>query len=80
MSGKKKILIRENKYETIYYLHPEQEMKDLAKKFGLKVVNIKKLVVDKSVKYLYDRKPHKSYSDYKGKSLVTIYKFMLKNK
>lgn len=75
---KKKILVRENKYETVFYVHPEQEMKNLAKKYNLKLIESKKIYVDNSVKHLYDLKPHKSFSEYKGKHLVTIYKF--KNK
>lgn len=76
---KKKILVRENKYEVDYYVHPEQEMRDLAKKYDLKLVKSLKIPVDKSVKHLYDKKPHKSFSDYEGKHIITIYKFKSNN-
>lgn len=74
----KEIKMLENKYRTNCYIHPEGEVKDLAKKNGLTIIEIKKLTVDNSVKHIFDKKPHKSFSDYKGKHILTIYKFMLK--
>lgn len=74
----KEITILEDKYRVTQYIHPDQEIKSLAKKYGLEVVEIRKLVVDESVKHIFDKKPHKSFSEYKGKHVLTIYKFMLK--
>jgi 2-polyprenyl-3-methyl-5-hydroxy-6-metoxy-1,4-benzoquinol methylase len=76
----KEIKILENKYRVKQYVHPEQEIKGLAKKNGLTIMEIKKLAVDNSVKYLFDKKPHKPFSESKGKHVLTIYKFTLKNK
>jgi len=74
----KEITILENKYRITLYIHPEQEIKDLAKKYNLDVLKINKLKVDKSVKHIFDKKPHKSFSDYKGRHVLTIYKFKIK--
>ena len=76
----KEIKILENKYRVKQHIHPEQEVKDLAKKNGLIIMDIKKLTVDNSVKYLFDKKPHKPFSESKGKHILTIYKFMLKKR
>jgi 2-polyprenyl-3-methyl-5-hydroxy-6-metoxy-1,4-benzoquinol methylase len=76
---KKEIKIMENKYKIDYYVHPEQEIIDAAGKNNLKIIQINKLLVDKSVKHIFDSKPHKSYSDYKGKHILTIYKIRLKD-
>lgn len=74
----KEITILENKYRIKHYIHPESEVKDLAKKHNLDVLKISKLKVDKSVKHIFDKKPHKSFLNYKGRHVLTIYKFKLK--
>jgi len=75
---KKEILIMKNKYKINYYAHPKEEIKLLAKKNGLTIKKIKKIFVNKSVKEIFDRKPHKPFSKEKGKHYLTIYKFKLK--
>lgn len=72
--SKQKMAILENKYLVDHFVHPESEIKNLAEENKLKILDSKKIYVDESVKFIFDKKPHKSFEDYKGKHILTIYK------
>lgn len=74
-SSEEEISILENKYRVIQFIHPDDEVKKLSVNYRLCLKEIKELRVDNSVKFIFDKKPHKPFSEYLGKHILTIYKF-----
>lgn len=72
--------ILEEGYLVIHYRHTPEELAQAANKVGLQITDQRGLIVNESVREMFDQKPHKKFEEFVGTQRGIIYVLKRKTK